>query len=277
MDIVEEGRQWLQRLAAQQTLECVAGALAVRDLSAVVLKGAWLLTEVYGPSDLRPITDVDLLVGGQQFDPACAALKQGGFVCCGGDVRQRVFRHPELSLGVDLHRALFPPGCFELDSNGFISRSRPCQVPPLRWPEPMDGFAHLIGHFALHRGLPRNLERRHDFERLGRRFSLDPQLVATHLMNCGLSRATRYVLDMLAQSKVDVSDMVFCDRVRRALRSDPVGEVVARGCRWALPRVPPGQPWGAVLSCLLEPSLGQAALSAVRRPLVAAMFRHGER
>lgn len=277
MDVVDEGRLWLQRLAAQGTLERAAEVLAARDLTAVVLKGAWLLSEVYGKDALRPITDVDLLVRPRQFAAACAALVSAGFVPCGGDVRQRVFRHAQLALDVDLHRALFPPGCFGLGGDAVVTRSRPAPLPALRWPEPMDGFAHLIGHFALHRGIPRNLARSQDFECVGQHFALHPQCMADHLSECGLARATRYVLDAVARAHGHDDAVGFCGEVRRALPKDRLGDAVVLGCRWAMPLVPPSQPWGALLSCLLEPSLGRAALSAVRRPIAAATFQRYRR
>ena len=277
MNVVDEGRLWLQRLAAQRTLERTAEVFAAHELTAVVLKGAWLLSEVYGADALRPITDVDLLVRSRHFDAACAALVSGGFTPHGGDVRQRVFRHPRLALDVDLHRALFPPGCFGLGGDAVVTRSRPTQMPALRWPEPMDGFAHLIGHFALHRGIPRNLARAQDFEGVGQHFSLNPQWVAAHLSECGLARATRYVLDVVARAHGHDNAVGFCGEVRRALLKDRLGEAIVLGCRWAMPLVPPSQPWGALLSCLLEPTLGRAAMAAVRRPIAAATFQRSRR
>ena len=270
MNVVEQGRLLLQRLAAEETLSRVRAALASAGLSGVVLKGAWVLAEVYPADALRPITDVDVLVPPAQFGVACKAFKLHGFVQVGGDARQHVFQHAELSLDVDLHHALFPTGTFDLPAQALFERSRPSPSSHLRWPDPCDGFAHLVGHFALNRLLSNNLARSQDFDRVGEHFALSPAGLAHHLQRCGLARAARYTFDVLERAEnVAPARGAFRRQVRAALPPDALGDALARLCATMVPRLEPGQPWGALFSCLLEPTLGRAAASAVRRPVSA--------
>ena len=54
--------------------------LASADIPTIVLKGAALKQAVYGPTDRRPISDVDLLIKPEDLYDACLAFKQASYL-----------------------------------------------------------------------------------------------------------------------------------------------------------------------------------------------------
>jgi hypothetical protein len=98
---------------------------------------------------------------------------------------------------LDLHYDLFPDGLFRLRGDAMTARGRRDATlagVPVLVPEPYDGFAHLVGHFAKGRHGPGDTELLRDFEELARAAALQPDVAAGHLVDGGLRRAGLYAL-----------------------------------------------------------------------------------
>lgn len=273
MDLEE--RAFLQQVAAREVLLRAVSALAAADVRAMVLKGIWLQLAVLPAERLRPVGDVDLLVQEHAFERAASALRQAGFVGDAPDARQVTLRFPGDPLAIDLHRRLFDTTSFRMPTGELFARAQgPHELArglAVWLPDPLDGFAHLVGHATHCRVRPRDRERMRDFADLSLYAHLDPLPVARHLERCGMRRAARYVL-----APELVGDSAFFRGVRAALAPDPLGEVLAHVCAWAIPRTRVTQPAGGAWSYLLEDNLRHAARAiayrsglALRRRLLA--------
>ena len=260
---MDEARLFAQKVAVGAVLEGAQEVLARANVSAVVLKGAWLLTEVYPPDALRPTMDVDLLVREMDFQVAMDAFKLAGFSVHVADWREVVLRHAELPLPIDLHRAVFPRRTFALGNAEVFTRSRASAWSALRFPGPLDGIANIVGHFALSRDLSDNLLKIDDIQIIADHFQLVPDSCAEHLCHVGLQRATRYVTEAIIAHTG--APQPFCEAVLNSLPVDPLGRAIVKVCRATLPRVPLDQPAGALLTCLLERDMLHALMSGASR------------
>jgi hypothetical protein len=77
-----EGQAKLHRFrwaSIREALEAALGALAGRGIRPILLKGVSHAGECYDPPHLRPMRDIDLLVGEAEIDAARTALEAGGF------------------------------------------------------------------------------------------------------------------------------------------------------------------------------------------------------
>ncbi len=223
---------WAVRETASFHLERIAKAFAQERRELMVLKGMWLQAYAYTDPDERPFADLDLLVRRAERDAAGASLDRLGYrlqIDAPGDVA-RLYVSPE-GFQIDLHHDLFPDGLFRLRGDDLLTRglrdARLASVPVLV-PEPYDGFAHLVGHFAKGRHGPGDSKLLRDFEELGRAFQLQPSRAAAHLVAGGLRRAGLYALQF------DPDPNSFAARTRQALPRDRLGQGVVQAI--GLPR-----------------------------------------
>jgi hypothetical protein len=198
----------------------------------MVLKGMWLQAYAYADPDERPFADLDLLVRRSELAAAEAVLVRLGYrlqIDAPGDVA-RLYVSPE-GFQIDLHYDLFPDGLFTLRGEHLFLRglqdTRLVGV-PVSIPDPYDGFAHLVGHFAKGRHGPSDTKLLRDFEELARAFQLRPSHAAAHLVAGGLRRAGLYALQFHGDPDS------FAARTRRALPADPLGQALVR--RVGIPR-----------------------------------------
>jgi hypothetical protein len=100
-------------------------------IECLVLKGAALAHLVYPEAALRPMGDLDLLVRQDQLPMAQIALAKIGFATLSPNDSERQDKHliavgsPEgLTIKVELHRSLFPPGSSDTISTEELFTSR---------------------------------------------------------------------------------------------------------------------------------------------------------
>lgn len=268
---VVEARVLVQRVAVEAALDRASEVLTASGLAAVVLKGGWLLDDVYGEEDYRVTTDVDLLVRPADYERALAALEDAGWALCTASPRQAVLQHPTLPLPIDLHRALFPPATFSLPTGPVVQRARASRRPGILLPDPADGFCHLLGHLTNDRVQAHGKSRLQDFQHVAERYALRPESIAAALESAGMLRAAAYALPLVASHTG--GDRSFAAAVLTQLSADPVGRAIARLCAAALPRLASRRRLGAALTCLLQPSLRAALKSARSRLRLDAALR----
>ncbi len=69
-----------QNLRLKAELSRSLQVLTTADIPVIILKGAALKQTVYNASDIRPISDIDLLIKLDDWDDACQALKQADYL-----------------------------------------------------------------------------------------------------------------------------------------------------------------------------------------------------
>ena len=260
---VNEASLFAQKVAVGVVLDGAQDVLARANIAVVALKGAWLLTEVYPAEILRPTKDVDLLVREEDFDAALDAFRRAGFSVLEIDWREVVLRHSDLPLPIDLHRAVFPRHTFALENFLVFGRSRPSRWTMVRFPDPLDGIASVVGHFAINRDVEENLAREEDLQRIAERFEVSPTACTARLSEVGMGRAARYVMETLIAC--GRTPQTFCEAALASLPRDPMGQAIVRLCRNAIPKIPAQQRLGALFCCLLERDLAHAVLSGASR------------
>lgn len=258
--------RWTAALAAKDAVARIAARFAEHRLPLAPLKGA-LLIHVYGRDPLeRSLSDADVLVPAARFDEACALVRRLGWRFAkeeqGG--RQRLFLPVDGGLSLDLHAELFPQGVFRLSAERVLSRSRvDASVfgAPVLVLDPLDAWAHLLGHAALTFLFEHRMHHLDDLAFLARREGLSAPSLARHLKNAKLETAARYVLELAAQQ-----GDVFAPTMIAALGRNPVSETLAWGIRRTVPRLPERRGLGLVPPAVLH----RPALVALRNLAGAA-------
>ncbi len=262
---------WAVRETASYHLQRIARAFSRAGLGLMVLKGMWLQAYAYEDPDERPFADLDLLVRRGELAAAEAELVRLGYrlqIDAPGDVA-RLYVSPE-GFQIDLHYDLFPDGLFTLRGEHLFLRgfqdTRLVGV-PVSIPDPYDGFAHLVGHFAKGRHGPGDTKLLRDFEELARAFQLRPSHAAAHLVAGGLRRAGLYALQFHGDPDS------FAARTRRALPADPLGQALVR--RVGIPRRAdePQRVADRMFVFALDHGLPQGVMACGRR--VRALWREG--
>lgn len=230
------------------------------------LKGVWLQQFVYADPADRPITDVDVLVPATRFEEALAVLRDAGWHERDSNANETAVRSPEWPLPLDVHRRLFDRRAFDMPPEERFARGTLDEQTfgaSVILPDPLDVFAHLVGHFVKSRGARggSNLELR-DLPALAERFALEPATTARHLERCGLGRACRYALQCVPVTRDPTG---FCQRTLRALQPDPVGRACAATMLALRERVGVTSPFAIVPGFALEPTLPRAVRSALSR------------
>jgi hypothetical protein len=253
-------------LVGRAVLEAAARVLERHSILLMPLKGIWLQQFVYADPSEREITDVDVLVQAAQYAPALSALRDAGWIMCGANEHETAFRSASWPLPLDLHRALFARGTFDMPTQGLFERGgldvRAYGVRVVS-PDPLDVFAHLVGHFVKSRG-GRDSKRHQlrDFPELASRFDLEPSATARHLERCGVARASRYALQCVP-AIVDASG--FCRATLAALGADPVGQLCAASMLALREFSTARSPFAVLPGFALERSLPRGVVGAALR------------
>lgn len=259
-----------QRLAAaleaRGVLREVALQLSEAGIAVLPLKGVLLQSELYGSDLGRRMLDVDVLVRPRDYHRARRVLCQKGATCRRNGAWECSVCMPGRRYPVDLHRRLLLPVSFGLSTAEVFARARPDSAlfgVPVWLPDPLDLYAHLVGHCLASRAQGRELGRFQDFGRVAQAGRLDPVSCAQHLQRQGLARAARHVLARLCE----VEDDPFAAAVLRALPHDPVGELLVLVVRATTDRVLLSSAWGALGTHALARSLPAGALGLTLRVL----------
>jgi len=157
LTLVEDMRQAGMRRALASVLD----ALAKQGVANVALKGPLLAARLYASEDVRPSTDLDLLLEPSSLEPAAAALAPLGYVLEGG-ATGRFYRdhhhhvhaiHRSLPL-VELHFDAYRGFGTALPAAPLLERSSPCLAGGFahaRVLSPEDEWLYLAVHGASHR------------------------------------------------------------------------------------------------------------------------------
>jgi hypothetical protein len=97
----------LTQIQITDALHSLLAKLEEESIRAVVLKGV-VLKALYPEPDMRVMSDADLLVAPESFEPGCEALRRNGFIEMADECHDDTFvcAHPD-GLRVELHRRLF--------------------------------------------------------------------------------------------------------------------------------------------------------------------------
>lgn len=220
-------RAFLKEVVGRDLLSRADRTLLAAGIPWMPLKGIWLHLEgVYSSFLERPMSDIDILVPTGRYDESRRVLRAAGFSETKALPGECTLVLDRDGFGLDLHRTLFVPACFELGTAEMFARSQSTRVqdglsfsPPL----PLDGFAHLIGHFVRGGRVARSDAHCRDFGRIASHWDLAPSALAAHLEGTGMARAARFALTHAAgvtgdQGLLDVVD---------ALAPDPLGAHIA--------------------------------------------------
>lgn len=249
----------------------VASVLAPAGIAAMPLKGVLFQRLLYGDPLRRPISDVDVLVPHERYDDAVALLLAEGF-------RHRFTSHsmgalcltsPE-GMDLDLHRRLFGVGRYRMPSDEVFARaSEDVRLfgAPVQLMSPLDTYSHAIGKFAADHCDRRHAERLREIALVASALHLQPDAAAEHLVRCGMRRAARYVLPLVAGEPPDP----FAVDVLARLPPDPLGAGLAELAARLIPAGRPSGPAGTLPAHLLNHSLPRAAVAL----LAAAANRAG--
>jgi hypothetical protein len=239
-------------------LEATAAILGRAGIPVMPLKGIWLQRLVYTDPGERLISDVDVLVPDGAYEQACALIVAAGWKPRSSNLYESSYLAPGWPLPLDLHRQLFTRRSFRLPTADLFARGRQDSAlfgTRVVLPDPLDGLAHVLGHFVKSRGYAGPFDHAlRDVPLLAAKCGLDPSQCAAHLSECGMARAARYALPLMAAN----DPAGFGPAVLRALPADPLGSALAHAMRALRARCDARSPWSAMPGFALEPSLGDA-------------------
>jgi len=150
-------RTLLDTLAALGGLREVASLLADAKAPFVLIKGAAYLADLYTDAGARALTDVDLLVPGEQIAPLARRLAAAGFAGEAGpaypeDCRFEMYRPGPAPCRFEIHWRLGSGGRMRLDQKAIWQRARAATVEGVacRLLAPDDALLFHVGHAADH-------------------------------------------------------------------------------------------------------------------------------
>jgi hypothetical protein len=250
-------------ILASELVRDVAERLEGPGIDVMPIKGALLQHWLHDDPAGRAMTDVDMLVRPDHAEEARCTLERGGYRTIDrSSIGAFVMRTP-FELALDLHIQLFDRARYDLPTEDVFARSSPDRAlfgAPVRLPSPLDVYAHLIGKFGsdhLHGG---STERLDDIARMHARIGESPEVVARHLVDCGMRRVARYVLSSVCER----AEEPFAAKVLTRLPPDPIGEAVVAIARPILASAQPSSGIGAVMAHLLNDSLPRGLRSGIR-------------
>lgn len=259
-------------IVAQQLLGRTAQTLSSADIPVMPLKGVLLQATAYEQPWDREISDIDILVPEEHFEHALDCLVKAGCRFEYDPTGAAKVQWSDMPMIIDLHSRLFPRALFRLATTDLFARARPNDAicGHRVWiADPLDTYAHLIGHFVKSRLDSRDTKYFRDLKKIVDREALDADACARHLQRCGLARAARYVLPLA----VSVTEDAFSDRVLQALKRDRVGDAVVKVADVAIPRIPKKWFVGAIPAHLLNHSLTAGLMSLSYRFLYVSRYK----
>ncbi len=250
-------------MLATELVGDAARTLAELGIQVMPVKGALLQHWLYDNPAERPMTDVDLLVRPDDFRAAVGRLEAAGYRrtrhrSVGGSVMQTPF-----GLALDLHSQLFDRARYRMPTRDLFARSSEDRVlygASVQLPSPLDVYAHLIGKFGSDHLEAGSKARLDEIARMATRLDASSETVARHLVHCGMSRVSRYVLPLVHRTTGDG----FALQVHRFLPFDPIGRGIAAAANLMLAGAPPETRSGALVAHLLNDSLPRGVHSGTR-------------
>jgi hypothetical protein len=205
-------------------LQRILGLLAARGVPVIALKGAHLADAAYGNIALRPMGDVDLLIGEDDLKLAEAGLLEAGTQPV--EHNRVITAHnshfgyvmTDSGLRVEIHWRLFPPDyACEIDHTGIWSRAQPLRLAQAEVLAlaPEDLLIHVCVHAAKH--VPNtSIRMLYDIMQLTSKpeGQFDWQVLSTRARQWGVSRGV-YALLRLARELLGAP---VCEEHLEALR-----------------------------------------------------------
>jgi hypothetical protein len=184
---------------------------AAAGIEIAPLKGAHLVTAVYGPGEDRgPMCDVDFLVRPREFERACGLLVAMGFTrteCAERPVTQQVFHEAGFTLDagpgrrilLEPHRYLAQPKRHPVDYDALWRRTAVSDFDgaPCRRLSPEDALLHAVIHLVSHQFVDPGRDLR-DIERLIAR-GADLGIATCRAREWGCANAAWLAFDLLGQ------------------------------------------------------------------------------
>ncbi len=273
---IENRRRAVTALVASELVADVARALGSVGIPVMPVKGALLQHWLYRSPHERPLSDVDLLVPPRRFAQAVLRLESRGYRRAAGSGVGAVVMETPFALALDLHPTLFDRARYRFPTEALFARSvvddtlygtRVCL------PSELDVYAHLVGKVASDHLDARAEVRLRELGAMGARLDASPGAAAEHLVRCGMPRAARYVLPLVAAAAPE--DAAFAQEALDRLPPDPVGWAIAHAAHRTLPRLAPTSAVGAAAAHLLNESVARGLASGTRAAFQRA--RRGSR
>lgn len=149
----------LRLLRAQATLQNVDRVLRGAGIPYAALKGSWLAWQAYPDPALRPMRDVDVLIGSGEAREAFDLLAAHGFERIAdddvlfGEVAKHLpsLRHPHFNIVVEVHRRLDDgehAGSILGDAEAILATriEQPVGTSMIAYPDPAVTLLHLVVH-----------------------------------------------------------------------------------------------------------------------------------
>jgi len=253
-------------LVASEIVADVAKRLAEVDIPVMPVKGALLQHWLYDSPSARRLTDVDLLVPPAHLVRAVTQLESAGYRRAGGSSVGAVVMRTPLALALDLHPRLFDAARYRLPTHELFARGvvdATLYGVPVWLPSRLDAYAHLVGKIGSDHLDARSRERLSEIAMLGDQLGALPEVVADHLVSCGMGRVSRYVLPLVHRTTADRFSLAVHER----LPPDRVGDAIATIADQLLPRCAPSSALGAMVAHLMNDTLPRAFNSGVRAAL----------
>jgi len=250
-------------LGADALVADVAEKLARSGISVMPVKGALLQHWLYDDPTERPLTDVDLLVLPADLEGAVRQLESAGYRSLARPSFGPVVLQTPFGLSLDLHPSLFDAARYRLSTEDLFGRSTEdtgLYAVAVQLPSPLDVYAHLIGKFGSDHLDGRATGRLDEIARMASRIDAPPEMVAKHLVHCGMRRVSRYVLPLVHRATNDQ----FAAQVHRRLPFDPIGRCIAAIASRSLQGAPALSRASALVAHLLNDSLPRGARSGTR-------------
>lgn len=256
-------------MLATELVGDAARTLAGSGIQVMPVKGALLQHWLYDDPSERHLTDVDLLVRPNDLGAAVERLAAAGYQrtrhrSVGGTVMETPF-----GLALDLHSQLFDCSRYRMPTGELFARSSEDELlygASVQLPSQLDVYAHLIGKFGSDHLDARSTARLDELARIATCIDAAPEMVARHLVHCGMRRVSRYVLPLVHQTTGDE----FALLVHDSLPFDPIGRGIAAAANRLLAGAAPETRSAALVAHLLNDSLPRGVHSGTRALLQRA-------
>ena len=217
--LIEERLREIYLVAAKRNLllfyelDHITGELNKRGIHVVLVKGAWLASEIYENKALRQMGDADLWIKRCDLQPARETLSALGYEAHSAKDRPQVLQDAyggETKLFkqgaplVELHWRIFSGEwlryCAQIDEEQIWQRTLPLKGEGLRRLSNEDAVVHLCVHLAVnHQMSLMALRTLVDLDLLRQRAAVDWVKVAKQAIAWKVSRATWVVLNALKE------------------------------------------------------------------------------
>lgn len=124
------------------------------NISAIALKGAFMSDIIYQNIDVRPLSDIDILIKKSDLEKTEAMMQKNSYIKIGGDLAamQYIPDHGQSKTLIELHHALNIPNDISLPEDFMWSRAEKKEKSPagMLYPSIEDSIIYAALHFFHH-------------------------------------------------------------------------------------------------------------------------------